>query len=320
MLYSVLICGILFLVQRGKPELNEEAERWVWNELRQQDCGTVSAKVEPLRAMLVSVGGHGVPVMSRPSMALLFLPDTMNECRCGGSLITKRFVLTAAHCLVLCPRRKHIKVRLGEHSLNSSLDCSVVYGQTICAPPAENFDVEKIILHEEFSVFQQINDIALLQLSQDVTPNTHIRPVCLPLTPDLQIQTSILGQSFIATGWGYSEQGQLSDTLIEVTIKSYQCPSRYMNSSVICSNGLIEDTCYGDSGGPLLAKSSYFGSERYVQFGVISHGSLTCGEGAGAYFTKVSPYMPWIIKKIAIFFLENPGEQVTSVVNHLLHG
>ncbi|XP_020800830.1 melanization protease 1-like [Drosophila serrata] len=319
-MFLILIFSILFLVQQATLELTAEAEIWVWNELRQHDCGTVSPKVEPRRRMLGVVGGRRVPVMSRPSMALLFLDDAMEHCRCGGSLITKRFVLTAAHCLVMCPRRNEIKVRLGEHTLTTSQDCSVVRGQRICAPPVENFNVEKIILHEEFSFFKQINDIALLQLSQNVIPNIHIRPICLPLTPDLLVHTSILGQSYIATGWGYMDQGQLSDALLEISIKSYQCPSRYVNQSILCSNGHIQDTCKGDSGGPLLSKTSFFGSDRYVQFGVISHGSWTCGQGAGAYFTKVPPFMPWIIKKIAIYFMENPIEQLRAIERLLLPG
>lgn len=59
-------------------------------------------------------------------------------------------------------------MRLGEHNTNLGRDCIFNRGNVICAPPAENFEVERIILHEEYSPPTRLNDIALIKLKRDV--------------------------------------------------------------------------------------------------------------------------------------------------------
>ena len=53
-----------------------------------------------------------------------------------------------------------------------------------------------------------------------------------------------------------------------------------------------KDSCNGDSGGPLFARE--ITDDPWVQIGLVSYGTTTCGKGVPGVYTKVSYYMDWI--------------------------
>ena len=58
-----------------------------------------------------------------------------------------------------------------------------------------------------------------------------------------------------------------------------------------CAGIKGKDSCRGDSGGALMIKTS---SGKFLQVGVVSFGSIRCGNGFPAVYTKVSAYATWI--------------------------
>ncbi|XP_030082002.1 serine protease grass-like, partial [Drosophila hydei] len=251
--------------------------------LQQQRCGVfASVKV---------TNGREVRLASRPWMALLRLRYAGEEgFHCAGTLITDRFVLTAAHCVAPF---ELVYVRLGEHNLSTDTDCKVTGKRTMCVPPVEDVGVAAVYKHEEYSSAAKHNDIALIKLERQVEFKKHIKPICLPIGVEAS-------QSFVVTGWGITENGTAVDVPREAAIElqaRQTCAhtfDRIVKQSQLCAGATASDSCRGDSGGPLSYPAVYATRQRFVQFGIVSYGARDCGNGYPADYTDVASYLPWI--------------------------
>lgn len=67
--------------------------------------------------------------------------------------------------------------------------------------------IRRIIVHPEYSPAKQYNDIALIELEDDIAFSKHVQPACLWGKSD----TSNIGNEFIATGWGTVDTGKIKD-------------------------------------------------------------------------------------------------------------
>ncbi|XP_016973904.1 serine protease grass-like [Drosophila rhopaloa] len=299
-IFTLLWAFIWLYIPESEARIKDPRERRVYQKLKQQDCGVLTDVIPTQRLRRRIIGGGKSSLMSQPWMAFLYVSNNLEMCRCGGTLISARFVLTAAHCIKLCPKTEELRVRLGELDLNTSTDCTTYDYQPICAPPVEEYTIEKWTVHEDFDLFSGWNDVALLRLSRKVIFKDHIRPICLPLNYDLLKFTSSIGETYLAVGWGKMEDQDFANSTMEVYINTKEC-SGGRDSSFLCADGLYVDTCTGDSGGPLTRSALYFGAVRTVQFGVVSTGSNACGAGQNAYYMDVPTFVPWILAKLAEF-------------------
>ncbi|XP_067629470.1 serine protease grass-like [Eurosta solidaginis] len=271
------------------------------NILRAQKCGAAGGE-------RVS-HGENVDLFEFPWMALLIYNTEEEPFKCGGSLITDRFVLTAAHCMVNV-REKIIGVRLGEHNIKEEFDCVTIKSRQICAPPVEDIDVEKTIPHPDFNNAYKRNDVALIKLQHSVQFKKHIKPICLPIIPDAAKIPKDL--RFFIAGWGGTENDKTADILQKALVPFKtrdQCQQIYRRTRItenhLCAggDGLI-DSCKGDSGGPLFYLAPYSGSiksPRYVQYGIVSFGGTECGsyKNYPGIYANVAYFMPWITREIA---------------------
>lgn len=224
---------------------------------------------------------------------------------CGGSLINRRYVLTAAHCIsALGP----VKVRLGEHDITKDCDCV----DDLCAPIPQTIDIEKIVVHEGYDGKSFVNDIALIRLAKLARLNAGVGAVCMPGTWNKFSLSELEGKSAVVMGWGrtaYFSNGRVKEIgaptpviqkvdvpIIDHQSCQFQYPSRLIDQRVICAGARGADSCSGDSGGPLVYRAG--ANEPWTLIGVVSYGDTRCGAGKAGVYTNVEHFMPWIKAKL----------------------
>uniref|UniRef100_F6ZPY1 Chymotrypsin C n=1 Tax=Equus caballus TaxID=9796 RepID=F6ZPY1_HORSE len=239
------------------------------------------------------VGGETVSPHSWPwQVSLQYLRDDTWRHTCGGTLITDRHVLTAAHCISNLTYR----VGLGKHNLAvEDEEGSVFVG------------VDTIFVHEGWSSLLLWNDIAIIKLAEPVELSDTIKVANLPE------KNIVLPKDYpcYVTGWGrLLTGGPLPDELqkgLQPIVPHATC-ARFdywgflVRRTMVCAGGDgIVSSCNGDSGGPLNCPAENEEGSWEVH-GIVSFGS---SEGCNvvkkpSVYTRVSAYIDWINEKIQL--------------------
>lgn len=239
------------------------------------------------------VGGESSEFNSWPWMVVL---STMTEdiFICGGSLISTKYVLTAAHCC---------------DSGNGTLDPErfEVLVDSVTWRDGTQYPVEQVLIHPSYKKDTFFYDICLLRLGKKVTLTETVNPVCL--LSDKKIQQLIVSgnEKATVTGWGYTEGGTMSNVLKEITIPIL--PTEACNGifeEIGMSNMTLEladvvlcagpekggkDACEGDDGGPVVQQLK---DSSYVQVGIVSDVNGCARKHYPGVYTRVSHYSKWL--------------------------
>merc|ERR1712013_569929 len=214
---------------------------------------------------------------------------------CGASLISDRWILTAAHC-TRGEKAGNIQALLGEHDYSSNKETEMI-----------RVGIADIINHPDYHHQTTDIDFSLLKMKKtiDFSKYSHIRPICLPADASQDYT------DFTATvsGWGtLSSGGSSSKKLREVDVKvlsnsdcknSYSYPSSWITSQMLCANvdGGGKDACQGDSGGPLVTAGTGSGvtaGQNYELIGVVSWGSGCASASYPGVYSRVTKQLDWI--------------------------
>ena len=234
------------------------------------------------------VGGHAASIGDWPWQVQLqaVRPDGETLPVCGGSIISRRWVLTAAHCLFY----------RGDFLPDEGWKFRVVYGED--RPEGRRgIAADRLIPHENYHDDGTDHDIALIRLAENVSGSHRV-----------QLSSAKLDEVFArpglcatVTGWGMvEERSNASETLRSADvplIRNRDCNAAYpgeVTERQVCAGyeqGGV-DSCQGDSGGPLVVQHGNSG--RHVQVGVVSWGRGCARAGNPGVYTRVSQYIDWI--------------------------
>ncbi|CAG9858676.1 unnamed protein product [Phyllotreta striolata] len=227
------------------------------------------------------VGGIETMVNEYPWMTALMYS---NRFYCGASLINSRYCLTAGHCVNGFNKDKITAVFL-DHDRSNSFETNTIMRK-----------VKNIHRHRGYGSGGSFNnDIAIIELDQEVPLTGLLKPVCLPPTGK-----SFTGLQGIVTGWGATkESGQTANKLREVRVpilSNKDCMKTGYNSRItenmLCAgySGGLKDSCQGDSGGPLHIKN---GTKHQI-VGIVSWGEGCAQPNYPGVYTRVNRYISWI--------------------------
>jgi len=270
------------------------------------------------------VGGYDAPFAIYPWMALLgYDPPQVQGSElfylCGGSLINKHYVLTAAHCIDT-ENGYPIEVVLGEHDFGTDEDCDS-FG--FCSAPIirRQINVDRdVIIHENFDKRGNLEyDIALIRIEEAVTLHqenefkSSISPICLPWNINLDYETQD-DQIATGAGWGRTVGRATKNSLrnvlnnninvnilqvLDLPIANKKCKNIDPEIQLCAGGEAGKDSCNGDSGGPLMVFKNDGGIHGVAfQIGLVSFGTKTCAVGIPGVYTKVTKFLPWISKNL----------------------
>jgi len=257
---------------------------------QEEECG-ISNKARSLKRTRI-INGEPAKLGQWPWAVVLGTKNWLGQfqVRCGGTLLNRNTVLSAAHCF---DQAGITIARIGDLDVSNTND----------GASHVDINIAQSIQHPNWNPNTNANDIAILKLSSQVTYTENIKAACLPEGYKSKVLTSFLSNNdpFII-GWGVTSfNGFASDKLRMARVPIFDqqtCANNYASAasvsitdSMVCAGDGNKDTCSGDSGGALLSDEV---DKKWSVIGVTSFGLECAREDFPGVYTRVDKYLDWI--------------------------
>ncbi|KAI7829947.1 trypsin-like cysteine/serine peptidase domain-containing protein [Kickxella alabastrina] len=304
---AFLVATVAVQVTVGLPAIRPNLHR------QKRDLALREANANRLLPRVI--GGVEVPDNEYSFVAFVHMnSEEYGEGGCTGTLLSPNIVITAAHCVCISDDLQYnpSEVQITFSHKSPYIDDSLV-----------GYNVSQFIVHPDYktSVFG-VADIALLILNTTV-------PETVATTVKLYNGDWDLDTPFENSGFGLIDPLNytvVTETLMKTDLKAGDpeyCKElfhEYDPATLICTEAREgKDMCYGDSGGPLMTPVDN-GSDAYAQIGIASFLSanytnpfIICGTlDSESYFTRVEPYLGWIVEASGLNMTEITASNTTS--------
>ncbi|XP_011501331.1 PREDICTED: chymotrypsin-2-like [Ceratosolen solmsi marchali] len=225
------------------------------------------------------IGGQEIDVRNAPYQAAIVFPH-INTVICGGSIITNKHILTAAHCLY--ERDMHyemLRIYVGISNLMTDIP--------------SKFKIYNVYIHPRFTgemtkYAMNLNDIAVVMIQGTIIFNEFQNKINLPKS------NYRAGWRGLVSGWGMTYYGTENDNTVlrgafVDIIEMSHCLNHYTfvlyNEQLCTLQGEGIGICTGDSGGPLIYNNEIIG---------IVSCNMPCAKGKPDIHTNVFSYLHFI--------------------------
>nr|AAX34053.1 Sui m 6 allergen [Suidasia medanensis] len=259
----IVLCALLYTAQARFPKALQDK----WGYLDSLEFNN-SPRV---------VGGQDAALGEAPyQISLLKDYIIVKSHMCGGSFISEKSVLTAAHCTD-GQKASGMKVRYGTNKRSSS--------------QFPDMSVSRIAQHENYNGNTIENDISILILASPITPSANVKVI------EIATENPADNSQVKVYGWGLTDGNSqnLPENLQvgELTVVSNkECNDKWgevntVTDGMICALDSKRQACNGDSGGPLVQNGKLVG--------VVSWGPSKCPPGEYmSVYTRPNYYADWI--------------------------
>ena len=303
MLFNFILINLIALISSSKdPDILETI-------IKKVDKKNFKIQVNPTLNEKI-INGETADLGNFPFMLSLgILSQDSYFHRCGGTIISNKYIITAAHCVKdlgdsynftsFYQEKKRVLVVVTGTETITGLNFMSLFDQ------GNIYLVNNIKVNPSYVNVTNPNDIAILTINKLVSFSPSVFGISLPMISNPSV---IFGQTATTLGWGLTELGFLATKLLKTRLDvlngtplQSECGSFYTdNYCVKDTSGRNSNVCFGDSGGPLIK----FENDKWVFYGITSFvivdENRKCVNTAPSFFSMVPKLMPWISTQIKI--------------------